>query len=115
MFGATQLFRLALDCATNKGFLPGLYDNISCGSDGQFNISSVQDFLTVIANIVRILIAVSGGIAVIVIIVAAIYYVTSAGDPGRIKRAKDILLNMTIGLFLIMGAYALVTWIGKGF
>ena len=36
-------------------------------------------------------------------------------DPGRIKRAKDILINMTIGLLLIMASYAIITFISKGF
>ncbi len=109
------LFKLAADCNTNHGFLPGLYDNIPCGSDGQFDIQSVSAILTVAANVSRILIALSGGLAVIVIIVASIFYVASGGDPGRIKRARDILTNTVIGLGVIIGAYAIVTYIAKGF
>jgi hypothetical protein len=48
------------------------------------------------------------------IIVAAIYYVTSMGDPGRVKRAKDILTNLVIGLVLLIGAYAVVDFVTKG-
>jgi Type IV secretion system pilin len=111
-----HLFRLAADCNTNHGFLPGLFDGITCDpTDGTFTINSLQDILTVVANVSRILIALAGGVAVIIIIVAAIFYITSGGDPGRIKRAKDILMNMTIGLLLILTAYTIVTFIAGEF
>jgi len=114
------LFRLASTaCGTNSGVLPSLYDGITCQTDKQGgvgpSINSIQDVLRIIGNGVRILTAVSGGIAIIVIVVAAIFYITSMGDPGRIKAAKDILINVTIGLVLITIAYALMTYVAKFF
>jgi hypothetical protein len=115
MQAALHLFRLAsAACGTNSGFLPNLYDGIGC-PDGSPEISSIADILKVAANVTRILIAVSGALAVIVIIVAAIYYIISIGDPGRVKKAKDILTNMALGLLVIMAAYGIVTFIAKGF
>jgi hypothetical protein len=93
---------------------PGLYDNIPC-SNGNLSITSVSDALVILANIFRILVAISGSLAVLVIILAAIYYITSAGEPARIKRAKDIMQNVAIGLILIIISYAVVTFIAKGF
>jgi len=104
-----------VNCATNHGFLPGLYDNVPCDATGNLDIQSVQDVLKIAGNVVRILIALSGGIAVIVIVVAAIYYISSRGDSGQVKQAKEILQNMTIGLIIIMASYAIVTYIARGF
>jgi Type IV secretion system pilin len=109
------LFRLAASaCGTRTGLLPSLYDNVPC-TDGNIDINSVSDVLIIVGNVSRILIALAGGIAVIVVIVAAIFYITSTGDPGRIKRAKDIIVNTAIGLIIILVAYAVVTYIATGF
>jgi hypothetical protein len=110
-----SLFKLAA-CGATAVFPggPSLYDNVPC-VNGNVDINSVSDFLVIIGNIFRIVVSLAGAIAVAIILVAGIYYITSAGDPGRIKRAKDILTNVTIGLILISIAYAVVTFIAKGF
>lgn len=110
-----HLFHLAAtNCTTNNGFVPSLYDGLTC-TDGVPDITQVSDAAVFVGNIVRILIAVSGALAVITILVSAIYYITSTGDPGRVKRAKEILINTTIGLVLIIVAYTLVTYIAGEF
>lgn len=109
-----SVFHLAAACKTNNGFLPSLYDGIQCDANGPV-LSSVSEIFKILGNIVRILIALSGSIAVVVIIVAAIYYITSTGDAGRVKKARDILINMAVGLIVILVAYAVVTFIAKGF
>jgi hypothetical protein len=111
-----HLFKLAANaCGTRTGLLPSLYDNISCNADGIPQIKTVAEAVKVVGNGGRILIAVSGGIAVAVIIVGGMYYIASAGDPGRIKRAKDIIVNTVVGLAIILVAYGVVTFIAKGF
>ena len=113
------VFRLADSCGTKTGALPGLYDHVTCGQDASGvltpQIKTLHDMLTIIVNVIRILIAVSGGIAVIVVVVAAIYYITSTGSPERIKRARDIIQYTVIGLLLITLAYAIITYIGTFF
>jgi hypothetical protein len=111
-----HLFRLAASaCGTSTGFLPSLYDNLQCDGAGNITLRAVSDVLIVLANVSRIMIALSGALAVIVIIGASIYYITSAGDPGRIKRAKDIIINTAVGLTIIVTAYAVVTYISGRF
>jgi hypothetical protein len=121
MFAAGPTLRLLLgadtgptSCGTNSGFLPNLYDNGLCKS-GEVSISSVQDAFKLVGNLIRILIAVSGMLAVLFIIIAAIYYIVSMGDPGRVKQAKDILTNLVIGLVIIIASYAIVSFISAGF
>jgi hypothetical protein len=106
-------FQLAA-CGTNDGILPGLYDGIKC-TGGQVDINKVSDILTVLTNVIRILIALSGGLAVIFIIVGGVYYVTSAGDPTRLKRAKEIITQAVTGLVVVLMAYGVVTFIASRF
>ncbi len=52
-----------------------------------------------------------GAIAVLIIILAGIYYITSTGDSARIKRAKDTMLYAVIGLALTILARAIVGFV----
>ena len=106
------LFRFA-DACGNNGVLPGLFKGLTCGG-GEVRITSVSDVVKIVANAVQALILISGGLAVILILIAAVYYITSMGDPGRIKQAKEIIINTIIGLGVIIMAYAIVGLIARG-
>lgn len=110
-----NVFHLAAVCATKTGFLPSLYDGISCDASGAPTITSVSEVLKIAGNVSRILIAASGAIAVIVILIGSIYYITSTGDAGRVRKARDIIINTAVGLIVIVAAYTVVTFIAKGF
>jgi hypothetical protein len=95
-------------------FPPSLYDGI-CNASGDCTITSAQDILIIIANVIRIATAFAGALAVIFIIVGGIFYVISAGNPSNIKRAKDILTNAIIGLIIAGVAYSVVSFIAGSF
>ena len=112
----THVFQLAANaCGTHTGILPSLYDGFCTKGGSTPHLRSLQDIGLFISNIVRILIALSGSLAVIVLMVASIYYITAMGDPGRIKRAKDIILYTMVGLVLIIMSYAIITYIAGEF
>jgi hypothetical protein len=112
-----QLFHLAAagHCNTVHGALPSLYQGLCVGAGNEVQIKSISDFALIISNILRILIASAGALAIITILVSAIYYITSTGDPARVKKAKDILINTVTGLVLIIMSYAVVTFIAGNF
>ena len=110
------LFHLAVNgCGTKTGLLPSLYDGLCADGSSEIQINSVSAIVIIIGNLVRILVAVSGALAVIVILVAAIYYITSTGDPARVKKAKDILTYTAVGLVLIIMSYSAITFITGNF
>lgn len=100
---------------TSGGLIPSLWDGLCTANSNDINISSVSDVVKLLTNLVRIIIGFAGLLAVLAVIVASVYYVISMGDPGRIKRAKDILVNLVIGLVLLIAAYAIVTFVSTGF
>lgn len=61
--------------------------------------------------IVDTLFYILGAVAVIVIILSGISYVTSTGDPGAITKAKSTLTYAVIGLVVAMLAYAIVNFV----
>ena len=50
-------------------------------------------------------------VAVIVIIFAGVQYTTSAGDAGKVKKAKDSILYGIIGLVIAILAFAIVNFV----
>ncbi len=53
----------------------------------------------------------AGVVAVGFIIYGAYLYVTSMGDPGKVKKAKQTLTYSIIGLIIVLLAFAIVTFV----
>ena len=66
---------------------------------------------TSIVNILNGVIGILGIVAVVVIIIGGIGYMTSAGDAGKVKKAKDTLLYGVIGLVIVVLAFAIVNFV----
>lgn len=64
-----------------------------------------------IQSILSAIIVVSGIIAVVFIVYGGIQYMTSAGDAGKIKKAKDTILYAVIGLIVCALAFAIVNFV----
>lgn len=73
-----------------------------------------SSIFSIIKTIIQIMLIVAGIIAVIMIIIGGIRYMTSNGDQADVKAAKDTILYAIIGLIVCMIAFSVVTWvIGK--
>ena len=67
-----------------------------------------------ITNIINAVIGALGIVAVIVIIIGGVTYMTSSGDAGKVKKAKDTILYGIIGLVVVALAFAIVNFVIKG-
>ena len=56
----------------------------------------------------------AGIVAVIVIIIAGFFYVTSQGEAQNVVRAKNAILGAIIGLAIIMGAFVITKFVVGG-
>lgn len=74
-----------------------------------------KDVANIIGTVVRILLFIVGSIAVIMIIISGIQYVTSAGNADAVKKAKSTLLYSIIGLIIALLAYGIVFYIIDAF
>ncbi|MBQ9484863.1 hypothetical protein IJU85_02050 [Candidatus Saccharibacteria bacterium] len=64
-----------------------------------------------VSNILNAIIGVLGLVAVVVIIIGGVSYMTSAGDAGKVKKAKDTILYGVIGLIIVALAFAIVNFV----
>lgn len=76
---------------------------------------TTQDaFETNIKTILNWIIGGLGIVAVVIIIIGGVGYMTSSGDAGKVKKAKDTILYGIIGLVICALAFAIVNWVISG-
>ena len=76
--------------------------------DAQKNASSY------INNIVDALLYIVGGLAVIMIVIGGIRYITSAGNAQSVQSAKNMIMYSVVGLIVALLAYAISNFVIKG-
>lgn len=64
----------------------------------------------VIVGILNAIIAVSGLVAVVFVLIGGINYITSSGDSNKLEKAKKTILYATIGLVICALSFAIVNW-----
>ena len=69
------------------------------------------DLIEAVTNIISAVIAVLGIVCVIVMIIGGVNYMTSSGDAGKVKKAKDTILYGLIGLVVCVLAFAIVNFV----
>ncbi len=65
----------------------------------------------VVAAVMRIAYIILGIVAVIFLIYGGFLYIYSAGDPGKIKKAKDTIMYAILGIVVAVLAAALINFV----
>lgn len=89
------------DVCSNPSISSTVKDAAGCNDTDQPQIESV------IGNIVSAIIGILGIVAVVFIVIGGVQYMTSAGDSGKTKKAKDTILYACIGLAVAALAFAI--------
>lgn len=64
-------------------------------------------------NLARIILALSGSLALIMFIYGGFMWLTAAGSSERVDKGKKILIGAVIGLIIIFGAVTIVNFAEK--
>ena len=87
-------------------------DRGACLSDPDGYFESQDDsVLEIIPLVINIFSIVVGVIAVIMIIVGGLKYITSSGDSGNVTSAKNTILYAVIGLVIVALAQVIVRFV----
>lgn len=78
---------------------------------GKYIKNEDDDLDTTIINIINAVIGVLGLVCVVIIIIGGVNYMTSSGDAGKVKKAKDTILYGIIGLVICVLAFAIVNFV----
>lgn len=70
-----------------------------------------QSPAVIVGNIIQILLAFLGTIALILVLYGGFLWMTAAGSEEKVKKAKELLKNATIGLVIIVAAYSITYFV----
>ena len=74
------------------------------------NADASGDFSGAIQRILNSIIGIGGLVATVFVVMGGYYYITAAGDPGKIQKAKNTILYACIGLAVCALAFAIVNF-----
>ena len=80
-------------------------DSINGSTD---NSTTIQD---TVSHIITAVIGILGIACVVIIIIGGIGYMTSSGDAGKVKKAKDTILYGVIGMVICVLAFAITQFV----
>ena len=72
-----------------------------------------NDLMTWVSSVIKIVLSLLGVIFLILIIYAGYLWMIDRGNDQQAQKAKDILLAAIIGLIIVMGAYAITSFVGN--
>lgn len=64
-----------------------------------------------LGRVINVFLGISGSLALVVFVYGGFEWLTSAGNPEKIKKGKDAFVWATLGLMVVFGAYAIVNFI----
>lgn len=70
-----------------------------------------QTLEVVAGNVIKTVIGLTGLIFIVITVYAGVLYLTAFGDADKVKKAKGMLIQGAIGIIIIIGAYAISTFV----
>lgn len=108
--------------AVSSDTLKGLNATSNCSFDSRFctdstfdpedNTDVMNDVPTAIGKIIGIALSFLGLIFFVLMIYGGFLWMSARGDGGQVTKAKDLIEAATIGLIIILSAYAVTAWLG---
>lgn len=72
---------------------------------------ATTDVRVVVGNVIKAFLGFLGLLVVGLFVYAGFLWMTSGGDPGKLRKAKQMIMNAVIGLIIIIASYAIVSFI----
>jgi len=93
---------------SNIGYKAAITFNIRDPLGGKIN--TVWDLVTKVLGVV---VPLAGIMFVGMFIYAGITYITSSGDPGKVKSAQAMMSNSAIGFVIVVAAFVILSIVEK--
>ena len=87
---------------TDDWSLDNFGDTAGLGSESLPNI---------IGSIINVILSTLGVIAVLIILWGGFIWMTAAGEPDKVDKAKKLIISGIVGLAIIFAAYAIATFV----
>lgn len=77
------------------------------GDDG----APKANFTTIIGQVIKVILAILGIIFLIIVVYAGILWLTAAGEVEDVQKAKRMITQGVLGLFITLAAYAITYFV----
>jgi cytochrome bd-type quinol oxidase subunit 2 len=85
-------------------------NQFTCGADGLACQTTAGSLLI---QVIKILLTISGVIAVLFIVIGGFWYITANGNEEQSKKGRKAITAAIIGMVIIILAYAIITIVTK--
>jgi hypothetical protein len=104
------LFSIAFPMIAIAADAAGCTSLVCCGNAGT-DPCTLNDAFALVNRVVKfILFTLAPALAVIWFSFAGFTYLTSAGDPSKVQRAKNMIIYVVVGLLIAYTAWGLIYW-----
>ena len=79
-----------------------------------FNPLNVATFPELVRSVITGILGVVGAVSLVMMVIGGITWMTSAGNPDRVRRGRDTLLWAILGLVVIFLSYAIISFVFSG-
>ena len=88
-----------------------LFADTPLGNSSDLGLPNVHATKATLQAILSSVFFVIGALSVIMIIYGGIRYITSAGNPDNVSKARNTITYAIVGLLVALAGYAIVTFI----
>lgn len=107
----TVVFGIGLLAPSSTYAVSAIADQCKNNAESAICKDQSADPNAIIKVVINTLLFIVGAIAVVMIIIGGIIYVTSAGDSGKVTQGKNTVLYAVIGLVVALLAFGIVNWV----
>ena len=72
-----------------------------------------KSIVAIVGFFIKTIIPLSGAVALLMLIVGAIYWIISAGESEQVQKGKDTVVWALVGAVVILGSYVALSFIFK--
>ncbi len=84
--------------------------NAGVGENGA-DLPAKKDIRTIVADVIQILLSLTGMFFMVLIILGGFKYVNAKGDEGEVDTGKNMIKAAIIGLIIVLSAYSITTFV----
>jgi heme/copper-type cytochrome/quinol oxidase subunit 2 len=97
-----------LPLAARAQDLGGSLLNVTAEKNAGYKNTSID---AIIGTVITALLAILGVIFLVLIVYAGYIWMIARGDEAKVEQSKNTIINSTIGLVIVLGAYAITNYV----
>ena len=70
-----------------------------------------HDFASLVGRAISVILSAFGAIALLMFIIGGLMWMTSMGDPARVKKGRDTLIWASLGIVVAFSSYAIIRFV----